>query len=68
MLLKIIIFLIILFIIYKVVKKIVSKPSNKDIYPIDTLVECKKCHTFVSKKEAIIRDGSYFCCRDCLDN
>ncbi len=31
----------------------------------DTMVECKKCGTFVSHKDAIITHGQFFCCKEC---
>ena len=32
----------------------------------DTLVECPKCGTFVSKDDAILSNGKYFCSKECL--
>ena len=32
----------------------------------DTMVECPKCGTFVSKDDAILSNGRYFCSRKCL--
>ncbi len=40
-----------------------AKPSTKQ--DEETLVECEKCHTFVSSKEAIIKDGKYYCSKEC---
>jgi len=31
----------------------------------DTLVECTKCHTYVTVKESIIVNGKYYCSREC---
>ena len=31
----------------------------------DTMVECNKCATYVSHKEAIIQDGHFFCSKEC---
>jgi len=31
----------------------------------DIMVECAKCGTFVSSKEALIKDGQYFCSKEC---
>lgn len=31
----------------------------------DVMVECAKCGTFVSSKEAIIKDGRYYCSKEC---
>jgi len=32
----------------------------------DDMVECKKCGTYITLKEALLRDGDYFCSRECL--
>jgi uncharacterized protein len=32
----------------------------------DTMVECPKCGTYVSKDEAILSSGKYFCSKECL--
>jgi uncharacterized protein len=31
----------------------------------DTLVECKKCHTYVTIKESLISSGAYYCSPEC---
>ena len=31
----------------------------------DTMVECDKCGTYVSNKEAIIKNGKYYCSKEC---
>jgi uncharacterized protein len=31
------------------------------------MIECAKCTTFVSDKEAIIKDGHFFCSRECAN-
>jgi len=31
----------------------------------DTLVECEKCHTYVTVKESIIVNGKYYCSTEC---
>ncbi len=31
----------------------------------EIMLECEKCGTFVSSKEAIIVDGKYFCTKSC---
>jgi len=37
------------------------KPKDDE----DIMVECEKCGTFVSSKEAIIVDGQYYCSKSC---
>jgi uncharacterized protein len=31
----------------------------------DTLIECKKCNTYVTVKESLIIDGEYYCSIEC---
>ncbi|MEA3353274.1 MAG: PP0621 family protein [Campylobacterota bacterium] len=40
--------------------------DNKYDQITDTLVECPKCGTYVSKDEAILSNGKYFCSKECL--
>ena len=40
-----------------------SKKQDKKLE--DIMVECTKCGTFVSSKEALIKDGQYFCSKEC---
>ena len=41
-----------------------KKPTLTD-NETDTMVECDKCGTFVSNKEAIIKNGKYYCSKEC---
>lgn len=41
-----------------------SKKSSKKIEG-DTMVECAKCSTFISDKDSIIKDGQFFCSKEC---
>ncbi len=42
--------------------------KNKERYEgiTDTMVECPTCGTYVSKEEAILSNGKYFCSKECL--
>ncbi len=31
----------------------------------DVMVQCDKCGTYISSKEAIIKDGKYYCSKKC---
>ena len=46
-------------------KPALKKPKKKDVQA-ETMVECKKCGTFVSPTEAILSSGEYFCSSECL--
>lgn len=70
MLLKIALFVAVLFLIYifffKNSKKgEMNKKSSKKVLEGETMVECKACSTFISHNEAIIKDGQFFCSKEC---
>lgn len=75
MVIKILVFLVVLFLVYIVFFKKNReadiknnrKDSNNDTQIIsDTMVECPTCKVFVSKNEAILSNGKYFCSSECL--
>ena len=72
MLLKIAALLGILFLIYilffkKNRENTVGSQKNKEQDSLeDVMEECQKCGTYVSKKEAILSNGKYFCSKECL--
>ena len=70
MLLKIALFVAVLVLIYifffKNSKKgEMNKKSSKKVLEGETMVECKACSTFISHNEAIIKDGQFFCSKEC---
>ncbi|RXK06203.1 PP0621 family protein [Halarcobacter bivalviorum] len=73
MILKILAVALVLFLIYIVLfkkdrEKSVNNKSKENEKIEDVMVECPTCSTYVSKKEAIISNGKYFCSKDCLLN
>ena len=67
MIFKILIFLAVLFAIYVLFFKKkgnndLSKKGSKDS---EIMVDCKGCGVYVSSKEAIIKDGFYYCSKEC---
>lgn len=42
-----------------------TKTQNKEVDD-DTLVPCTTCGTFVSVKEAFIKEGNYYCSKTCM--
>ena len=44
------------------------KKKRNDDKSIEELVECPKCGTFVSKNEAILSNGKYYCSKECLQS
>ncbi len=77
MIFKLIILAVVLYIIYTLffknqnfIEKIKPKEQKnpKEKNPeVDTVVECHKCGVYVSTKEAIIKDGFYFCSKECAE-
>jgi len=71
-LLKIAALIAILFLVYLVFfkknreKDIKEKRDDKYDQITDTMVECPSCGTYVSKDEAILSSGKYFCSKGCL--
>lgn len=74
MILKILAAAVVLFLIYIVLfkkdrEKEVNKKDKKEDEKIeDIMVECPTCSTFVSKKEAILSNGRFYCSKECLIN
>ncbi len=70
MLMKILLLAVVIFGIYyffikqKPIKNIKKETPKKDIDE-DIMVECTKCKTYVSNKEAIIKNGKYYCSKEC---
>ncbi len=73
MIFKLLVFVVVVFIVYtlffKTSRGVVEQPKKKKRKDKkidgDTMVECAKCSVFVSEKEAIIKDGKFFCSREC---
>ena len=71
MVLKILGFIVIVFLIYifffKNKRKADIEEGRKEHKKLegDTMVECKHCTTFISHDEAIIKDGAFFCSKEC---
>lgn len=71
MLLKIIAFITVIFLIYifffksKREDTVSKKSSEPKKLEGDTMVECQKCTTFVTYDDAIIKDGQFFCSKEC---
>ena len=40
-----------------------SKKIDKDAS--DTMVECEECDIYISVQESIIKEGKYFCSKEC---
>lgn len=52
------------FIFFK--KKSLTPPSS-DKGMDEAMIPCEKCGTYVQAKEAFMRDGKYYCSRECME-
>ena len=58
-------------IVYTIYFMLFKKPSakkrdqKKDVIDSQTMLECKKCGAYVSADEAIIKDGQFYCSKEC---
>ena len=43
-----------------------NKTSNKDDNDSEEMVECCECGTFVATKEAFIKNGKFYCSKECM--
>lgn len=70
MILKVLAVGVVLFLVYILLfKKDREKSVKKEDDKIeDIMVECPTCSTFVSKKEAVLSNGHYYCSKECLLN
>ncbi len=69
MILKLLIFAILGLLIYRFLGgKLATfgKTAEDKKLDDDTLVECKKCGTYVTIKESIIVNGEYYCSKECI--
>ena len=69
MILKLIFIIIVFLGIFKLLGGKLPSLKSKDEKKLegDTLVECEKCSTFVTAKEAIIVGGKYYCSLECAN-
>jgi len=70
MIFKILVFGVVVFIVYTLFFKssrgTIKQPKNKrKKLDSDTMVECTKCSVFVSETEAVIKDGKFYCSKEC---
>ena len=69
MLVKIALFALVIFLVYvfffKNKRKEEIDAQKKNALEGETMVECHECSTFISHQEAIIKDGHYYCSKEC---
>ncbi len=71
MIFKLLVFGVVVFIVYTLFFKsnrgTVEQPKKRKKKKLDsdTMVECTNCSVFVSETEAIIKDGKFYCSKEC---
>lgn len=48
-------------------KKSLPDPSKDNKKPQEAMIACAKCGTYADIKETFIRDGYYYCSRECME-
>jgi uncharacterized protein len=68
MIIKYLVFVLAIFFIYVIFFKKNRDRNIKDKHDniADTMVECPKCQIYVSKDDAILSNGKYFCSKGCI--
>ena len=59
--------LIVILLIAGIYYFVIRKPSLKNPKQPseEIMLECEKCGTYISSKEAIIKEGAYYCSKEC---
>lgn len=74
MIFKVLAILVALFLVYLVFfkkgreKDVGSLNKKKDEKISDEMFECPSCGTYISKNEAILSNGKFYCSAECLNN
>ncbi|MGD9970543.1 MAG: PP0621 family protein [Sulfuricurvum sp.] len=48
-------------------KKKENVPPTSDTSSDEAMIPCAQCGTYVQAKEAFMRDGKYYCSRECME-
>ncbi|MDD2699130.1 MAG: PP0621 family protein [Arcobacteraceae bacterium] len=68
MIFKVLVFGVVAYLVYKFFfnkKNKIGKDENEKIE--DVMTPCPTCGTYISKDEAILSNGKYFCSQKCLN-
>ncbi len=72
MVFKVVAIIAVLFLVYLLFFKksreseVGNNKKKKDDKIADIMEECPTCKTYISKNEAILSNGKYFCSKECL--
>ncbi len=68
MLLKLLLLAVVIGIVYIFfIKQKPKKSEKKESLGEEIMLECHRCKTYVSNKEAIIKDGRFYCSKECAN-
>ncbi len=67
MIIKLLLVAVIVYAIYFVLfkKPEIKRKNKKENLDSETMLECSKCGAYVSGDEAIIKDGRFYCSKEC---
>jgi uncharacterized protein len=53
------------FVFFRKPKEIKNNKEHSE--PIESLIECQECGTFVPKEDTILSNGKYYCSNECVN-
>lgn len=75
MVVKLIVLLLIIYVIYILFFRAkrgenikANRAKKSSIEKSETMMECQKCSTYTSAKEAFIKNGKYYCSKECMED
>ena len=66
MIIKLLLLAVVLYVIYFMLFKKTKNISSDIQEDEELMIECPTCSTYISKKEAIISQGKYYCSKECI--
>ncbi len=69
MILKILLLIAVIALVYFLFfkKKTISTPSGKNTPETQDMVSCHQCGTYTSTDDALLKNGHYYCSRECME-
>ncbi|MCK9373361.1 MAG: metallothionein [Sulfuricurvum sp.] len=65
--LKLLLFIGVVSAVYFFFFKKKSLPPSNDTSQEEAMIPCAQCGTYVQVKETLMRDGKYYCSRECME-
>ena len=44
-----------------------NQEEKEEDKTLDTMIECKKCKTYVTSEDSILKDAQTYCCKKCAE-